>query len=123
MHKSTNKQFNFFISFKTKLIYMKKNWLLLASLFTGLAGIAQNEAKWLRYPSISPDGKTIVFGYKGDIYKVASTGGEAVPLTIHEAHDQMPVWSKDGRSLAFASTGLAILMCLLCPLPVANLSA
>ncbi|MDB5206587.1 MAG: peptidase [Flavisolibacter sp.] len=82
---------------------MKKNWLLFAGLFTGLASFAQNEAKWLRYPSISPDGKTIVFGYKGDIYKVASTGGEAIPLTIHEAHDQMPVWSKDGKSLAFAS--------------------
>jgi Tol biopolymer transport system component/C-terminal processing protease CtpA/Prc len=58
---------------------------------------------WLRYPSISPDGKTIVFTYKGDLYKVASTGGTATPLTMHEAHDFMPVWSKDGKSIAFAS--------------------
>lgn len=58
---------------------------------------------WLRYSSISPDGKTIVFTYKGDLYKVASSGGTATPLTIHEAHDFMPVWSKDGKSIAFAS--------------------
>ncbi|QNA44161.1 S41 family peptidase [Lacibacter sediminis] len=58
---------------------------------------------WLRYPSISPDGKTIVFTYKGDLYKVASAGGSATPLTLHEAHDFMPVWSKDSKSIAFAS--------------------
>jgi tricorn protease len=82
---------------------MKK---LLSGLFL-LAGFslqAQNNAPlWLRYPSISPDGKTIVFSYKGDLYKVASTGGDAVPLTIHEAYDFMPVWSHDGKWLAFAS--------------------
>lgn len=57
----------------------------------------------MRYPAISPDGSTIVFAYHGDIYKVASTGGEAVPLIIHQAHDLMPVWSRDGRYIAFAS--------------------
>gem|GEM_PF-5526132 len=31
---------------------------------------AQTPPKWLRYPSISPDGKTIVFTYKGDLWKV-----------------------------------------------------
>ncbi|MGZ5498154.1 MAG: S41 family peptidase, partial [Candidatus Aminicenantales bacterium] len=58
---------------------------------------------WLRYPGISPDGQTIVFAYKGDLYRVQSGGGVAVPLTIHEAHDYMPVWSHDGKSIAFAS--------------------
>lgn len=62
-----------------------------------------NTPSWLRYPSISPDGKTIVFTYKGDLYKVPATGGVAVPLTLHEAHDYMPVWSHDGKYIAFAS--------------------
>ena len=65
--------------------------------------LAQSNPLWLRYPSISPDGKTIVFGYKGDIYRVDANGGVAVPLTIHEAQDMMPVWSHDGKSIAFAS--------------------
>ncbi len=58
---------------------------------------------WLRYPAISPDGQTIAFVYKGDIFRVAASGGVAVPLTTHEAHDFMPVWSHDGRSIGFAS--------------------
>ena len=64
---------------------------------------AQNTPMWVRYPSISPDGKVIVFSYKGDLYKVPATGGDAVPLTLHEAHDYMPVWSRDGKWIAFAS--------------------
>lgn len=64
---------------------------------------AQNNPLWLRYPAISPDGKWIVFGYKGDLYKVSSSGGNAVALTLNEAQDQMPVWSHDGKYIAFAS--------------------
>lgn len=81
---------------------MKKMLLLLPLL--AMAGIAMAENPlWLRYPAISPDGKTIVFSYKGDLYKVAASGGDAVPLTLHEAHDFMPVWSHDGKYIAFAS--------------------
>ena len=75
----------------------------MTAVWLSTAGFAQNTPLWLRYPSISPDGKTIVFGYKGDLYKVPATGGEAIPLTLHEAHDFMPVWSRDGKWLAFAS--------------------
>lgn len=64
---------------------------------------AQTNPQWIRYQTISPDGSTIVFTYKGDLYTVASTGGDATQLTFHEAHDYMPVWSKDGKSIAFAS--------------------
>jgi tricorn protease len=60
-------------------------------------------ASWMRYPAISPDGKTIVFTFKGDLYKVASTGGTAAPLTTHTANDYAPVWSHDGKQIAFAS--------------------
>jgi Tol biopolymer transport system component len=60
-------------------------------------------ASWMRYPAISPDGKTIAFTYKGDIYKVSSAGGTAAPVTTHTANDFMPVWSHDGKQIAFAS--------------------
>ncbi|MBN9296832.1 MAG: PD40 domain-containing protein [Filimonas sp.] len=82
---------------------MRKPLLLLAGLAMSVAAMAQTTPLWMRYPAISPDGKTIVFGYKGDIYRVDASGGTAVPLTIHEAQDMMPVWSHDGKSIAFAS--------------------
>ena len=58
---------------------------------------------WLRYPAISPDGRTIAFSYKGDIYSVPAAGGTATPLTLGESYEFAPVWSHDGKSIAFAS--------------------
>jgi Tol biopolymer transport system component len=57
----------------------------------------------MRYPAISPDGQTIAFTYMGDLYRVATSGGVATALTSHPAQDFMPVWSHDGRQIAFAS--------------------
>jgi len=82
---------------------MKRLFTACAACLLAAATYAQDNALWLRYPAISPDGKTIAFGYKGDIYRVDANGGVAVPLTIHEAQDMMPVWSHDGKHLAFAS--------------------
>jgi Tol biopolymer transport system component/C-terminal processing protease CtpA/Prc len=67
------------------------------------AAWAAEHALWLRYPAISPDGQTVVFSYHGDLWKVPAAGGTAVPLTVHAAHDTMPVWSPDGARIAFAS--------------------
>ncbi|MDR3220028.1 MAG: peptidase S41 [Dysgonamonadaceae bacterium] len=65
--------------------------------------VADNSPLWLRYPAISPDGSQIAFSYKGDIYTVPVSGGEARQLTMHIAHDYMPVWAPDGKNIAFAS--------------------
>lgn len=64
---------------------------------------AQTNALWLRYPAISPDGNTIAFGYQGNLYKVDVKGGVAIPLTVGDSHSMMPVWSRDGKSIAFAN--------------------
>ena len=80
---------------------------ILFSLFAILLGVGQSFAqvtpKWIRYQTISPDGETIAFTYKGNLYTVATSGGDAKQITFHKAHDYMPVWSKDGKQLAFAS--------------------
>ncbi|HKK37822.1 MAG TPA: hypothetical protein VJ949_00215, partial [Cryomorphaceae bacterium] len=69
---------------------------------TGIAQEAENPL-WLRYPAISPDGSTIAFAYQGDIYTVSISGGEARRLTIHEAYESEPIWSPDGKHIAFSS--------------------
>ena len=82
---------------------MLRNLLIAVCMAVSVPAICQTTPSWLRYPSISPDGKTIVFTYKGDLYKVSASGGAAVSLTQNEAHDFMPVWSHDGKTIAFAS--------------------
>ncbi|MEI7731036.1 MAG: S41 family peptidase [Verrucomicrobiota bacterium] len=78
--------------------------LLFASLLALAPSLlAATEPLWLRYPAISPDGSQVAFCYRGDIYLVPVKGGTATPLVIHDAHDTMPVWSRDGQSLAFAT--------------------
>ncbi|MGB6043759.1 MAG: hypothetical protein WBF93_11435, partial [Pirellulales bacterium] len=58
---------------------------------------------WIRYPAISPDGKQIVFVYRGDLWLVSSEGGRARQLTTHEDYEKWPVWSPDSKQIAFAS--------------------
>ncbi len=57
---------------------------------------------WLRDAQIAPDGSAIAFAYKGDLWKVAAAGGEAVRLTATDAYEQKPVWSPDSKTIAFA---------------------
>ncbi len=70
-----------------------------------LTGAAAQDAAplWLRYPAISPDGQTVLFEYKGDIWSVPAAGGNAIPMTLGEAYESAPVWSHDGKWVAFAS--------------------
>ncbi len=70
---------------------------------SGISSAQVTNPNWIRYQSISPDGQTIVFTYMGDLYTVPTEGGDAKQITFHKAHDYMPVWSKDGSTIAFAS--------------------
>ena len=81
---------------------MRKIFIICCTIFTNIA-FSQDAVSWLRYPAISPDGQNIVFCYKGDIFKVSAAGGQATPLTLNDTYDYAPVWSHDGKWIAFAS--------------------
>ena len=79
-------------------------WLTFVVAFFPVAdNNSEINSDWFRHSAISPDGLTILFSYKGDIYRVAKTGGKATALTIHSAWEGHPVWSRDGKQIAFAS--------------------
>ena len=54
-------------------------------------------------PGIAPDGSTIAFVSGGDIWEVAARGGDARLLVSHAANESRPLYSPDGRRLAFSS--------------------
>lgn len=81
---------------------MKKALIYIALGFTTLTGYAATPL-WIRDIQISPDGTEITFCYKGDIYKVPAKGGTATRLTTQESYEANPIWSPDGKQIAFAS--------------------
>ena len=70
--------------------------------FLTLVTFAQ-QPLWMRYNKISPKGDKIAFTYKGDIYVVDAEGGKATQLTTSASYDYCPIWSNDGKTIAFAS--------------------
>lgn len=56
---------------------MKKLFMSAVALLFAGALWAQENPLWMRHCAISPDGTTIAFTYKGDIFTVPVSGGKA----------------------------------------------
>src|SRR5207237_10327909 len=81
---------------------MKKIVLNCLSFILAASVSAQdNEAYFLSQPALTPDGKSVVFSFEGDIWKASLADGQAYRLTAMERFENnAKVWP-DGNSIAF----------------------
>lgn len=91
---------------KIKSTRLSEKFLRRCLSIMGIVALSASAAPlWLRDIQISPDGQSIAFTYKGDIYVVDSQGGTARRLTATPNDiETAPIWSPDSKTVAFAST-------------------
>ncbi len=74
----------------------------IALLFASMPAFTQTtEVYFASFPCLSPDGKTVVFTYDGDLWKVASEGGMAMRITAMQGEEIRAKYSPDGKWIAF----------------------
>src|SRR5215813_5200330 len=82
--------------------------LLLISSYDGAVQAVQSSQTgalpYFTEPSVSPGGSEIAFVSGGDIWTAPVNGGEARLLVSHPANESRPLYSPDGKRLAFVST-------------------
>ena len=72
---------------------MKSLFILTSALLFTANVLAENDPLWMRYPAISPNGETIAFTYKGDIYTVPVNiaGIPAISLPCGKTDSGLPI--------------------------------
>ena len=83
---------------------MKTKALVLAAICAfASAAFGQSTNVYMTEPSLSPDRKEIAFVSGGDIWTVPAEGGTAQLLVSHSATESKPLFSPDGKKIAFGS--------------------
>ncbi len=82
-------------------MFTKNQILSLALSALGVTSFAQTGV--YRTPALSPDAKTIAFSFQGDIWTMPLSGSKPERLTLHQAYESNPVFSPNGKQLAFNS--------------------
>ena len=77
--------------------------LFLFPLLLTAAAAAGEPVRFADDADLSPDGATLAFAWRGDVWTVPVAGGTAARLTTHPATDARPHWSPDGGTIAFDS--------------------
>ena len=77
--------------------------IVLTSLLTGGVSNGMSQIQLQSSATITPDSKTLVFAWAGDIWTSSLQGGKASRLTYHPAPDDTPKVSRDGNFVFFNS--------------------
>ncbi|MDP4286276.1 MAG: peptidase S41, partial [Bacteroidota bacterium] len=85
---------------------MKKLFLLLFACFCSQQYLIAQDATpyFASYPTLTPDGKTLIYSYDGDLWKAPAEGGISARITAGEGIATNPRVSPDGKWLAFSSS-------------------
>ncbi|HEX8370912.1 MAG TPA: S41 family peptidase [Pyrinomonadaceae bacterium] len=78
-------------------------FVLICFCLSGVSAFAQASMPYLTEPSLSPDRREIVFVSGGDVWSAPAGGGTAQILVAHPATESRPLFSPDGKRLAFVS--------------------
>src|SRR6478735_5130989 len=91
------------VTFRGKVMSKSFAGVMLIALAFVPRVFGQSNQVYMTEPSFSPDRKEIVFVSGGDIWSVPADGGIARLLVSHPATESKPLFSPDGRFLAFGS--------------------
>lgn len=81
---------------------MRKLLLTLAAI--AMFGHTYGQSNFLRHVRLSPDAQSLAFSYQGDIWYWENMESKPVRLSLHEAYESNPIFSPDGKSIAFNSS-------------------
>ena len=90
-------------------MHLRSTVRLTLACFIALAGVGAaipegaTLMRLIEWPTLSPDGKTLVFEWLDDLWSASVEGGEAIRLTAHPAQDTRPHFTPDGRRVVFSS--------------------
>jgi len=84
---------------------MKKLYLILLSAFLvqNFTKAQNKDVYFASYPTLTPDGKTVIFSYEGDLWKTDLNSPAAVRLTAMPGEETNARVSPDSKWLAFSS--------------------
>ncbi len=96
---------NIFILPNSTDMLKKINLLLVAILASFSLLVAQSsEVYFTDFPTLTPDGSTIIFSYESDLWKMPATGGLASKITSMDGDERLAKVSPDGKWLTFSGT-------------------
>lgn len=77
--------------------------LMLGGLAASAAAEEITQLHLVSAPAVSPDGRSMVFEWIGDLWTASTEGGEAVRVVENPARDAYPLFSPDGKRIVFSS--------------------